>query len=124
MFRIITEPKNSIVKQYQHLVKSTNGSNLTFTDSGLQRIVTKTIEKGTGARGIRSVFETFMMPIIYELPDLPPSDYVIDEELEEELEEELDEELEEGAAMVTDTSEELPVSLATYASLSYADTTK
>lgn len=65
--RILTEPKNAIVRQYVKLFGMDNIS-LTFTDDALDYIVDKAIEFKLGARGLRSIVETIMMDAMYTLP--------------------------------------------------------
>jgi ATP-dependent Clp protease ATP-binding subunit ClpX len=77
--RILTEPKNSITKQYQKLLEMDNVK-LTFTDDALDYIVDKAIEFKLGARGLRSLTETIMMSIMY---DIPTSDFTITKEFAE-----------------------------------------
>jgi ATP-dependent Clp protease ATP-binding subunit ClpX len=67
LFRILTEPKNAIVKQTQRLFEMDNVE-LTFTEESLRTIVEMTVKKGTGARGLRSVLEQAMMDIMYDTP--------------------------------------------------------
>ena len=67
LVRILTEPKNAIVKQYQSLV-GMDGVKLEFTDEALRAIARKTLEKKTGARGLRSIMESILMPIMYAVP--------------------------------------------------------
>ncbi len=56
-------------------------SDLQFTDGALQRIARKAMDKGTGARGLRSIIEQVMLDIMYDLPDQPKgTKIVIDEE--------------------------------------------
>lgn len=82
MMKIITKPKNAIVKQYQRLVEISNeGSSLTFTEGALQNIVQRAIKKNTGARALRGEFESFMRDIIYQLPDQSPGKFVVDEDV-------------------------------------------
>jgi ATP-dependent Clp protease ATP-binding subunit ClpX len=84
MLEIVTQPKNAIVRQYQKMAElAKNGSSLSFTEGALRLIVKKAIEKGTGARALRSVFEKFMMDIMFQLPDQPAHSYVVDEEVVE-----------------------------------------
>jgi ATP-dependent Clp protease ATP-binding subunit ClpX len=64
---ILTEPKNSIVKQYIKLFKM-DGVKLTFDDDVLEYVVDKAIEFKLGARGLRSIVEAIMMDVMYELP--------------------------------------------------------
>ena len=65
--RILTEPKNSIVKQYEKLFQM-DGIKLTFAPDALELIVDKAVEYKLGARGLRSIVETIMMDAMYELP--------------------------------------------------------
>ncbi|MEI6753103.1 MAG: ATP-dependent Clp protease ATP-binding subunit ClpX [Paludibacter sp.] len=65
--RILTEPKNSIIRQYSKLFKM-DGIELTFDESVLEYIVDKAIEFKLGARGLRSITETIMMDEMYEMP--------------------------------------------------------
>ncbi len=65
--RILTEPKNAIVKQYEKLFQM-DGMNLTFDDEVLDYIVDKAIEFKLGARGLRSICEVIMMDAMFELP--------------------------------------------------------
>lgn len=67
--RILTEPKNSIVKQYKKLMRLEN-IELEFTDEAIAEIVKKTRERKTGARGLRAVIETIMMDIMFEVPSM------------------------------------------------------
>lgn len=65
--RILTEPKNSIIKQYQKLM-AMDGVELTFDDAVLDYIVDKTIEFKLGARGLRAIVEAIMKDAMFELP--------------------------------------------------------
>lgn len=65
--KILTEPKNSIVKQYVKLFEM-DGITLTFTDEALDAIVDKAVEYKLGARGLRSIVESVMMDTMFELP--------------------------------------------------------
>jgi ATP-dependent Clp protease ATP-binding subunit ClpX len=65
--RILTEPKNSIVKQYVKLFKM-DGVDLIFTPEALRFIVDKAVEYKLGARGLRSIVETVMMDTMFEIP--------------------------------------------------------
>lgn len=67
--RILTDPKNAIIKQYQKLMGLENVE-LEFTDDAITEIVHKTKEKKTGARGLRSVIEEVMLDIMYEIPSM------------------------------------------------------
>ncbi len=65
--RILTEPKNSIIKQYTKLMKI-DGVKLTFDDEVLDYIVNKTLEFKLGARGLRAIVEAIMKDVMFELP--------------------------------------------------------
>nr|MDK2850701.1 ATP-dependent Clp protease ATP-binding subunit ClpX [Candidatus Cloacimonadota bacterium] len=66
---ILTEPKNAICKQYQKLF-SMDGVELEFEPEALKEIARVAIDQKTGARGLRSIMERFMLKIMYEIPDL------------------------------------------------------
>ncbi|MBP5689104.1 MAG: ATP-dependent Clp protease ATP-binding subunit ClpX [Muribaculaceae bacterium] len=65
--RILVEPKNAIVKQYEKLMMM-DGIKFTVTDEALDFVVDKAIEYKLGARGLRSIFETIMMDVMYSSP--------------------------------------------------------
>lgn len=67
MIRILKEPKNAILKQYQALF-AMDGVELEFDDSALSAVAEKTLEKKTGARGLRSIMESVLLPVMYEVP--------------------------------------------------------
>ena len=67
LVRILSEPKNSIVKQYKKLFEM-DGVELSFEEDALMAIASLAIERNTGARGLRSIMEELMMPIMYEIP--------------------------------------------------------
>ena len=64
---ILTEPRNAIVKQYKKLFRMENVE-LEFEDEALKTVVAKALEKGTGARALRSIMEETMLEIMYHLP--------------------------------------------------------
>ena len=68
LIRVITEPKNAIVKQYQKLFQF-EGATLEFTDDAIKEIICKAKKNKTGARALRGVLESVMLDIMYELPD-------------------------------------------------------
>lgn len=70
LVRVLKEPKNSIVKQYQALFKMDN-VDLEFTEDALLEVARKTIERKSGARGLRSVMENMLIPVMYEIPSDP-----------------------------------------------------
>jgi ATP-dependent Clp protease ATP-binding subunit ClpX len=67
MIRILTEPKNAIIRQYQKLFEL-DGVKLSFDKDAVEAIADKTIERKIGARGLRSIIENAMMDIMFELP--------------------------------------------------------
>ena len=78
--RILREPKNAVIKQYVKLL-GMDGVELTFTDGAVSKIAKKAIERGTGARGLRSIMETIMLPIMFDTPSQTDKKaIVIDEE--------------------------------------------
>jgi ATP-dependent Clp protease ATP-binding subunit ClpX len=81
LIRVLTEPKNALVKQYQALFSMENAE-VNFTDGALKLIARKAHEKDVGARGLRAIIEEVMIDILYELPDQPPaSKFLITEEV-------------------------------------------
>ncbi|MGI6223914.1 MAG: ATP-dependent Clp protease ATP-binding subunit ClpX [Prevotella sp.] len=76
LHRILTEPKNSIVKQYVKLFKM-DGIELTFDEDALQFIVDKAVEYKLGARGLRSIVETVMMDAMFEVPSSRKKKFVV-----------------------------------------------
>ena len=74
--RILKEPKNAIIKQYQKLF-GLDGKELIFTDDAIETIAALAIERGTGARGLRSIMEEVMLPISYEAPSMENVEAVI-----------------------------------------------
>lgn len=67
MVKILSEPKNAILKQYQKLLEL-DEVKLDFTEGALEAIAEKAMEKDTGARALRSIIEEFMLDIMYEIP--------------------------------------------------------
>ena len=67
LVKILTEPKNALVKQYQRLFDMENVG-LTFTDDALHAIAKKAILRKTGARGLRSIMESILLETMFELP--------------------------------------------------------
>ena len=70
LVRVLTEPKNALVKQFESLFQMEN-CDLNFTDKALRCIARKAKDKGTGARGLRSIVEQVMLDIMYDLPEQP-----------------------------------------------------
>ena len=67
LVKIMSEPKNAILKQYQKLL-ALDDVELLFDDDALEAIADKALAKETGARGLRSIIEEFMLDIMYEIP--------------------------------------------------------
>ncbi|MBK1141829.1 ATP-dependent Clp protease ATP-binding subunit ClpX [Enterococcus faecium] len=67
LVRILTEPKNALVKQYQKLL-SLDNTELEFEPEALRAIAKKAIERNTGARGLRSIIEEIMMDVMFDIP--------------------------------------------------------
>jgi ATP-dependent Clp protease ATP-binding subunit ClpX len=83
LVRVLKEPKNALLKQYQHLF-SMEEADLKFTDKALAAIAKKAAERETGARGLRSIIENVMLDIMFELPDQPRGNrYVITDDIVE-----------------------------------------
>ncbi len=80
MMQILTEPKNALVKQYQHLFRLEN-TELEFTQGALEAIADRALTRETGARGLRAVMDELMTDLMYQLPELDNSNvtYVINE---------------------------------------------
>ena len=73
---ILTEPKNSIIKQYIKLFEM-DGIKLTFEDDVFEYIVDKAVEYKLGARGLRSIVETIMMDVMFEIPSENKKEYKV-----------------------------------------------
>ena len=67
LIRILTEPKNALLKQFKELFKM-DGVELEFCDDALSAVADLTLEKKTGARGLRSIIEKTLLPIMYDIP--------------------------------------------------------
>jgi len=69
LIRILSEPKNSLVRQFKKLFEI-EGVNLRFTDSALLAIAKEALKRKSGARGLRAIIETAMLDIMYEIPSI------------------------------------------------------
>lgn len=80
LVRILTEPKNALVRQYQYFFEA-EGTDVEFTTDALSTMANRAIDRKTGARGLRGVMEEFMLDLMYDLPDLNNDGvkYVIDD---------------------------------------------
>mgnify|MGYP002723219299 FL=1 len=68
LIRVLTEPRNSLVKQYQALFVM-DGAELEFDTGALEEIANLALERKTGARGLRAIMEELLVPIMYDIPD-------------------------------------------------------
>jgi ATP-dependent Clp protease ATP-binding subunit ClpX len=82
LLRILTEPRNAIVRQYKKLLEM-DGVELVIEDEVLGFIVDKSIEYKLGARGLRSLFETIMIDVMYQAPSMGKKRYVLTKEFAE-----------------------------------------
>lgn len=80
LVRILTEPRNAIVKQYEKFFKM-EGSTLEFTPEALREISRQALKRDTGARALRAIIEDLMLDVMFELPSLPPCHYVVTPEV-------------------------------------------
>ncbi|MCR5468944.1 MAG: ATP-dependent Clp protease ATP-binding subunit ClpX [Lachnospiraceae bacterium] len=81
LVRILTEPKNSLVKQYQKLFEL-DGVELQFNEDALRAIAKRALEQNTGARGLRSIMEKLLMDLMYRIPSTDDiKSVIIDERL-------------------------------------------
>ena len=69
LVRVLTEPKNAIVKQYQHLFRM-DGVELEFTQGALEAAADRALEHATGARCLRYVIEDTLLDVMYDLPSM------------------------------------------------------
>lgn len=79
LINILTNTKNSLVKQYQKLF-ALDGAKLRFTDGAIEQIAKRAMEMGTGARALRSIMEKTMLEVMYNLPSSKKKEIVIDKE--------------------------------------------
>ena len=81
LVRVLTEPKNALVKQYKAMFEMENVK-LTITDDALTAIAKKAIERKTGARGLRAIMEDNLLELMYEIPDMKDVvEIVVDEKV-------------------------------------------
>ena len=76
LVNILTKPRNAIIKQYQKLI-ALDGVKLTVEDDAVREIANTAIRLKTGARGLRTIIESFMTPVMYKLPSEPNVEEVI-----------------------------------------------
>lgn len=80
LVRVLTEPQDSIIRQYKNLCKIGDNVNLEFTEGALKKIASEAIKQDTGARGLRSVIERFMTDVMFDLCDHRGETLLITEE--------------------------------------------
>ncbi len=79
LVHILSSTKNSLLRQYGKLF-AIDGTSLDFTDEAVEAIADKALKLGTGARGLRSIMESLMLDIMYDLPDKKPAKILITKE--------------------------------------------
>ena len=81
LVQVLTEPRNAIIKQYQHMF-GLEDAKLTFTEDALEALAEKAMKRKTGARALRAVMDEVMLDLMYDLPDLDNenTEYIIDRE--------------------------------------------
>ena len=67
LVRILTEPRNALVKQYQRMFEI-DGVELEFTDDAIEAIADQALLRGTGARGLRAIMEEVLLPVMFDVP--------------------------------------------------------
>ena len=77
LVRILTEPKNALVKQYQELFRM-EGIELRFTQAALKEVARRALKRGTGARGLRAILEKAMVDLMFEAPGSGVKEIVFD----------------------------------------------
>jgi len=78
---VLTQPKNCLVKQYQRLLEM-DGVQLRFTPAALEAVADEAVRRQTGARGLRAVFETSMLDVMYDVPSLEGArEVLVDDEV-------------------------------------------
>ncbi len=76
LVRILTEPKNNLVRQYETML-SFEDVDLSFTDDALDSVATEALERKVGARGLRIILEELMLDIMYQVPSMPETDELV-----------------------------------------------
>ncbi|MGL4389173.1 MAG: ATP-dependent Clp protease ATP-binding subunit ClpX [Brevinema sp.] len=80
LLKVLTEPKNSLIKQYKKLL-SLDNIDLDFSDNALLAIVEKAHSRQSGARGLRAILENTMIEIMFDAPEISPAKIIIDEKV-------------------------------------------
>jgi len=65
--RILTEPRNALIKQYQRMFEI-DGVDLEFTEDAVQAVADQAVLRGTGARGLRAIMEEVLQPVMFDVP--------------------------------------------------------
>src|SRR6185295_17006948 len=79
LMKILTEPKNALVRQYQKLFEM-EGAEIEFDEGALKEIANRAKKRDTGARGLRSIVEDVMTDVMFELPDIETKEkFIVDE---------------------------------------------
>ena len=76
LIKIMTEPKNALVKQFQTLFKM-DGINLEIKNDALKKVAELAVEQNTGARGLRSILENTLIDLMYTTPDMKDLDKIV-----------------------------------------------
>jgi len=76
LVRILTEPKNSLVRQYETML-SFEGVDLSFTKDALDAVAKEALERSVGARGLRIILEELMLDIMYQIPSMPETEELV-----------------------------------------------
>lgn len=80
LLKILTEPKNALIKQYSILFEE-DDIKLTFTDEAIKKIANKAMKSKTGARGLRKILDELLLDVMHSSPDENLSEVIIDDEL-------------------------------------------
>ena len=70
LVRILREPKNALLRQYQRIMEFENVA-LTFTEDAVAAVAEEALRRGTGARGLRAILEDIMLDVMYDIPSQP-----------------------------------------------------
>ena len=76
LIRILTEPRNNLVRQYETMLSFEN-VDLSFTDDALSAVAKEALERNVGARGLRIILEELMLDIMYQVPSLPETEELV-----------------------------------------------
>ncbi|BAV88340.1 ATP-dependent Clp protease ATP-binding subunit ClpX [Rothia aeria] len=68
LYQVLTEPKNALMKQYKHLF-ALDGVDLMFEEEAIRIVAHRAAERNSGARGLRAMMESILLPIMFDIPD-------------------------------------------------------